>query len=75
MKLETAKKLNVFVNNPLFQEAMGEYIKYHIDALHLGLEGVKTIDDLAHNQGRILELRRFDNLRKNVNAVLELARK
>lgn len=75
MKLDTAKKLNHFVNQDYFNEALDAYISERVDMLHSFLENASNIEQIKHSQGAISELRKLTDLRRDVNSVLEQARK
>jgi hypothetical protein len=74
MKLDVAKKLNHFVNQDYFNEALDSYIQERVDMLHSLLE-ISDPENTKTHQGGISELRKLSTLRKDVNAVLDLARK
>jgi hypothetical protein len=75
VKVETAKKLNHYVNQEGFMDALGGYIEDRIKMHHHSLETAVDSDGMKFYQGSLGELRRLYKLRTDTLAVLELEKK
>lgn len=64
--------LSSFINDPYTQECLEAYSAYRVAVLHKTLENpMSTLDAIRVTQGQIIEARRLEKLRDEINGEIK----